>query len=234
MLILLAPSEGKAAPGRGRRAADLAALPYAAALGPLRERLIAAVDPRLASAPAAPAGEVYDGVLYNHLDLASLPAASRRRATGSVLIASGLWGLVGPSSRIPLYKLPIAEPVAGIGGLAAAWRGPVAEALAEQDTARQLIVDCRSGGYTTVWRPQRAPRVEVRAFSVKPDGSRQVISHNAKATRGRVARVLLLAERAPRKPADVLALVLAAGFDAELVVPDRRSGAPWSLDVLER
>lgn len=232
MLLLLPPSEGKAMPAKGRKPVDLAALPFPTVLGPLRERLVAAVDPALPTAPAAPAAEVYDGVLFGQLDLASLPAAARRRAARGVLIASGLWGLVGPTDRIAHYKLPIDAKPAGIGGgtLAAAWRPLVAAALAERDTARELVVDCRSGGYAAVWKPRQAARVEVRAFAVKPDGSRQVISHNAKATRGRIARALLLAARAPRNPADVAAIATAAGFDVELA----GAGAAWTLDVLER
>lgn len=233
MLLMLPPSEGKATPSPRRAPFDLAALPYADQLTAPRERVIAAVDPALAQAPAAPAAEVYTGVLYGQLDAGSLPAGARRRARTTVLIASGLWGVVGLFDRIPSYKLPIDARVDGVGPLAALWRPAVAAALAERDVERGLVVDCRSGGYAAVWKPARAARVEVRAFAVKPDGSRQVISHNAKATRGRVARELLLAPRAPRRPADVLALAHAAGFDAELQEP-ARAGAPWQLDVLER
>jgi cytoplasmic iron level regulating protein YaaA (DUF328/UPF0246 family) len=232
MLLLLPPSEGKTTPAAGAPA-ELAALSHAAALGPLRARLIAAVDPALARAPAAPAAEVYSGVLFAHLDLASMPPGARRRAGEQVLIASGLWGLLAPGDRIPAYKLPIATPVAGIGGLAATWRAPVAAALAEHDVEGELIVDCRSGGYVAVWRPRHATRVEVRAFSVRPDGGRHVISHMAKATRGLVAGALLRSRRTLRSPRDVAAVARAAGFELELAKP-AKPGAPWSLDVLER
>ncbi|MBB4663792.1 peroxide stress protein YaaA [Conexibacter arvalis] len=232
MLLLLPPSEGKAAPRSGR-AVDLDSLSFADALGPLRAQLLDALDPALATAPAAPAWKVYDGVLYGRLDVASLPVAARRRAARAVLIASGLWGLLSLADRIPRYKLPIGDRVDGIGGLAGAWRPLVAEALAARDRPRELVVDCRSGGYASVWKPRAAARVEVRAFSVKPDGSRQVISHMAKATRGDVARELLLASAAPRTPADAASIVAAAGMEAELREPER-PGAAWSLDVLER
>ncbi len=234
MLLMLPPSEGKATPSPRRAPFDLAALPFADQLTAPRERLIAALDPALATAPAAPAAEVYTGVLYGQLDFGSLPSVARRRARTGVLIASGLWGLVGLADKIPGYKLPIDARVDGIGPLAALWRPAVAAALAERDTVKELVVDCRSGGYAAVWKPARAARVEVRAFAVKPDGSRQVISHNAKATRGRVARELLVTPRPPRKPADLLGLLLAAGFDAELQEPAGRAGGPWQLDVLER
>lgn len=234
MLLMLPPSEGKTAPSGRRAPLDLGALSFAATLTPLRERLIAAVDPALAGAPAAPAAEVYSGVLYGRLDHGSLPAGAKRRARSSVLIASGMWGLLSPADRIPSYKLPIDSSVEGFGTLAAAWRPLVAEALAERDSAGELVVDCRSGGYAAVWKPRTAPRVEVRAFKVRADGGRQVISHMAKATRGAVARELLLAPRAPRRPDDLLAIVGAAGIDAELNAPEGRAGAAWTLDVLER
>lgn len=231
MLLLLPPSEGKAAPSPRRAPADLAALPFDDALGPLRRRLVAAVDPALADAPAAPAAEVYRGVLYGQLDAATLPPAARARARRSLLIASGLWGLLRLGDRIPAYKLPIDTRVAGLDGtLAAAWRPRVADALAAADRPRQLIVDCRSGGYVAVWRPRHAPRLEVRAFRVHPDGRRQVITHMAKASRGRVARALLTAARAPRTADDVAQAAAAAGLDVELHARD----GGWTLDVLER
>ncbi len=230
MLILLPPSEGKAAPTRGKPV-DLDALAYAEALSPLRERLVAAVDPALLAAPAARASKVYTGVLYGQLDFASLPSGARRRASKDVLIASGLWGLLRPGDRIPAYKLPIGDPVAGVGALAAAWRPLVADALTGADTKRQLIVDCRSGAYSAVWRPKHAAYVEVNAFREAPDGSRKPISHMAKASRGLVARAALMAPAAPRNPDALLAAVLAAGLDAELEqVRDGR----WSLNVVER
>jgi cytoplasmic iron level regulating protein YaaA (DUF328/UPF0246 family) len=232
MLILLPPSEGKAEPSRARPV-DLGALCHADVLGPLRERLIAAVDPRLLAAPAARAAQVYTGVLYGQLDLASLPDPARRRANRQVLIASGLWGLLRPTDRIPGYKLPIGEPVPGIGRLAAAWRPLVAEALASADSARQLVVDCRSGAYSTVWRPARATHVEVNAFRLAADGTRQPISHMAKAARGQVARAALLAPTTPRSPEALLAAATTAGLDAELEPPTRAAARRWSLNVLE-
>lgn len=231
MLILLPPSEGKAAPTRGRPA-DLSALPFAATLGPLRERLVDAVDPELRDAPAVRADRLYTGVLYSELDFATLSQAGRRRAARQVLIASGLWGLVAPASRLPAYKLPIGERVRGVGGLAAAWRPSIAEALIPTDRPRNLVVDCRSGGYAAVWRPARADHVHVRPLQLRPDGSRKPISHMAKAVRGRVARTLLEAGDVER-PDDALAAVAAAGMEAELT-PAPGGAGRWTLDVLER
>src|ERR1700733_13967058 len=100
MLILLPPSEGKAAPSSGPPL-ELEALAFAATLTEPRLRLLGAlerlaagprkravamlgvssgqageveVDAKLRGAPAAPAAEVYTGVLYDRLGLPSLPA----------------------------------------------------------------------------------------------------------------------------------------------------------------
>jgi len=222
MLILLPPSEGKAVPPPGPPP-DLDALAFAPQLTATRERLLRALarTQPLREAPTAPAAEVYTGVLYGRLDLPSIPAAD------GVLIASGLWGLLRPQDRIPHYKLPIDAKVPRLRGtLAALWRAPVARALAPLDTPEQLIVDCRSGGYASVFRPRHATLLAVRAFRVHPDGRRQPISHMAKASRGDVARALLTAGRPATTPDEIADLARAAGLDVEL-------GAE-TLDVLER
>ena len=212
MLVLLPPSEGKTAPRRGKPV-EPAALAFAEALTPLREALLDAVDPGLRAAPSAAAAKVYTGVLFQALGLPSVPGTARRR----VLVFSGLWGVVRPGDRIPAYKLPVGTRLPGSAPLAARWREPLRAALPD----RGLVVDLRSGPYATMWTPRRATVVGVRAFT--PEG--KVISHMVKATRGRVARVLLTAPTPPRTPEDALALVRAAGMDAT-----RREGF---IDVIE-
>ncbi|MBX5443196.1 MAG: peroxide stress protein YaaA [Solirubrobacteraceae bacterium] len=225
MLLLLPPSEGKADPPPGPPA-DLSALAFAEALTATRERVLDAVDPGLRAAPAAPAQDVYTGVLFGRLSLPSLSVGTGRE----VLIASALWGVVRPGDRIPRYKLPIGERRPDLGPLAARWRPALAEALAGLDAPGALVVDCRSGGYVAMWRPREAARVAVRAFRVDPDGTRRTISHMAKAARGDVARALLAAPRRPRTPADVAEAAARAGLEVEL--NEDRGGL--ALDVLER
>lgn len=113
MLVLLPPSEGKAHPEAGELV-DLDSLVFAAELGERREEVLDALDPSLRKAPAAPAAEVYTGVLYQRLELPDLPAKAQRQ----VLITSALWGMVRPGDRIPYYRLPPKERLDGIGPLA--------------------------------------------------------------------------------------------------------------------
>lgn len=243
MLVLLPPSEGKTAPAAAAPV-DLAALAFAAELTESRQRLLAAlaalarvprgravatlglspgqageveVDAALRGAPAAPAAEVYAGVLYDRLGLAALPARAQQR----VLIASALWGFVRPQDRIPYYRLSMKPKLKGIGPLAKYWRQALAEALPDSDG--ELVVDMRSGAYAAAWKPQRATLVAVRAFS-EQGGKRKPISHMAKAVRGDVAKALLTAKKAAADPEEAAAIAERAGFTVEL--------SPGHLDVI--
>lgn len=243
MLILLPPSEGKTAPTPGDPVA-LGSLAYPEQLGERREALLVAleklaampreravaqlaispgqageveVDAALRGAPAAPAAEVYSGVLYDRLGLPELPAAARRR----VLIASALWGVVRAEDRIPYYRLSAKARLEGIGPLAGFWRGALREALPDEEGS--LVVDMRSAAYAAAWKPRRATLLAVRAFS-EQGGKRKPVSHMAKAVRGEVARALLAAKRPPTDPDAAAALAAAAGFEVEL--------ADGSLDVI--
>jgi uncharacterized protein len=220
MRILLPPSEGKAEP-EGGEPVDLDSLVYAAELRKQRKELLRAVASKLRKAPAAPAAEVYTGVLYQRLDLAGLSAAARRRAAKRVLIASALWGFVRPTDRIPYYRLPPSTKLDGIGPLSAWWRPSLAAAM--PDESGETIVDMRSGAYASAWKPKHATLLSVRAFR-EEKGKRKAVSHMAKAVRGDVARALLLAKREPKTPDEIVAIATEAGFEVELT--------PTSLDVI--
>ena len=243
MLILLPPSEGKTAPAAGEPV-ELGSLAFAEQLGERRVGLLDAlerlgtvstaralkqlaiskaqvgeidVDAGLRSAPAAPAAEVYTGVLYDHLRLPELPAGARRR----VLVASALWGVLRPEDRIPYYRFSANARLARIGPPATYWRQALAAAL--PDEAGGLIVDMRSAAYAAAWKPKRATLLAVRAFS-EDGGKRKPVSHMAKAVRGDVARALLLAKKPPRDPEATAAIARDAGFAVELT--------PSTLDVI--
>jgi cytoplasmic iron level regulating protein YaaA (DUF328/UPF0246 family) len=215
MLIFLPPSEGKDRPEAGDPV-DLDALAFAAELGEKRAELLEAFDPGLREAPAAPAHEVYTGVLFKRLQLPELPVAARQQ----VLIASALWGVVLPDDRIPYYKFPPKTRLEGIGAPNAFWRSALAAALPDEEG--DLIVDMRSGAYAAAWKPKRATLLAVRAFT-EEGGQRKAVSHMAKAVRGDVARALLTA-KAPRDPESAAAIAEAAGFTVEL--------SDGSLDVI--
>jgi cytoplasmic iron level regulating protein YaaA (DUF328/UPF0246 family) len=254
VLVLLPPSEGKRVP-EGGEPVDLDGLAFADELGARRAKALAALvklaggsrkralghlgltaglsaevdrNAVLLDAPAAPAAEIYAGVLFQHLALATLSPAALTRARERVLVASALWGVVALEDRIPAYRLSIGArlPALTRSGLAAWWRPALAKAL--PDEPGQLTVDLRSGGYAAAWRPKRATLVEVKASTA--DG--KPISHMAKAVRGTVARRLLEAPRAATEPADVARAAEGDGVGRVELHEPTRPGAAWVVNVI--
>lgn len=228
MLILLPPSEGKTPPRRGKplalgslsfpdltlhRAEVLDALTalctsepadVAAKVLGLGSTQVADVerDARLAQAPTARADAVYSGVLYEALDLPSLDAAARRRATSWLAVTSGLFGLLRPSDRVPAYRLSGDVSLPGIGTVSTYW-GRRLDAAVREAAGRGLVVDLRSSTYAAFWRPgpDLARKVVTMRVLHEVDGQRKVVSHFNKATKGRIVRALLEDGTAPGTPA---------------------------------
>ena len=253
MLILLPPSEGKSAPRRGKPL-DLTALDFSGLTG-ARERIMDALvelcdgDPDVAAktlgigstqldlvdlnrslrtSPTARADQVYSGVLYDALDVATLSTAARRRATARLAVTSSLFGLVRPSDRIPAYRLSGDATLPGLGPVAGVWR----EHLGDEATAaigRGLLVDLRSGMYGAFWRP--TPDVKVATVRVlhEHQGQRKVVSHFNKATKGRLVRALLEQGSTPSSPAALADVITGLGWKSELGAPGRHG---QQLDVV--
>ncbi len=221
MLILLPPSEGKSAPRRGKplessslsfpdltqprsevltalvelcRADGEAGREQAAATLGLGRTQADEVDRNAAlpEAPTARADHVYSGVLYDALGLTGLDAAAKRRATQWLATTSSLFGLVRPSDRIPSYRLAGGVALPGIGPVATYWSRHL-EPSVQEAAGRGLIVDLRSSTYVPFWRPD--PEMATRVVSMRVlhevDGTRKVVSHFNKATKGRIVRALL-------------------------------------------
>ncbi|MFI2639893.1 peroxide stress protein YaaA [Streptomyces sp. NPDC018610] len=255
MLVLLPPSEGKAAAGRGEPLAmESLSLPGLAAaretvLGELVElcsgdedkardvlglseglRGEVAKNAGLRTAGTRPAGEVYTGVLYDALDLASLDAAAKRRADRSLLVFSGLWGAVRVSDRIPSYRCSMGVKLPGLGALGAYWREPMASVLPEA-AGDGMVLDLRSAAYATAWKPKGEVAGRTASVRVLHAPTRKVVSHFNKATKGRIVRSLLSAGAAPERPAELVEALRDLGYEVE-AEPPVRAGRAWSLDVL--
>lgn len=248
MLILLPPSESKSNRRRGRRAdpttwsfPELAETRSMVAkhLRRVSESPTATTDLGVSSglvdevarnllldtAPATPASEVYTGVLYDALDLASMDASARRRANSWLVIVSALHGAVRPRDRITAYRLSMDVNLPGLGPVAAVWR-PVLDDVLAPAAGREVVVDCRSSTYAVAWTP--TGDVAGRWVQVRVPGA----SHMAKHTRGLVARHLCVTGERARTP-ERLAAIVGTAFDAELT-PPARPGRPWVLDVTVR
>ncbi|MFJ9180495.1 peroxide stress protein YaaA [Streptomyces sp. NPDC102360] len=255
MLVLLPPSEGKAASGRGAplkpeglslqglaeaRAAVLDELVELCAADEEKAREVLglseglrgeiAKNTELRTAGARPAGEIYTGVLYDALDLASLDAAAKKRAARSLLVFSGLWGAVGVTDRIPSYRCSMGVKLPGLGALGAYWRDPMAKVLPEA-AGTGLVLDLRSSAYASAWKPKGDVAERTATVRVLHAPTRKVVSHFNKATKGRIVRSLLTAGSAPAGPAELVDVLRDLGYVVEVEGP-AKAGRPWNLDVL--
>jgi cytoplasmic iron level regulating protein YaaA (DUF328/UPF0246 family) len=257
VLILLPPSEGKSAPRRGTRL-DLEALSFpsltasreqalealvtlctgdvatAAAvlgLGPPLSELVAR-NAVLRTAPTTRADRLYTGVLYDALDLGTLDAAARRRASRWLAVTCSLFGLLRSHDRVPGYRLAGGVTLPGIGPVAGHWRPQLGSAVAEA-VGSGLLVDLRSTTYAAFWRPgsDLAPRTATLRVLHEKDGRRSVVSHFNKVTKGRLVRALLEDGGTPRSVAELATQLGDLGFVVDSGTPGRGG---TQLDVVVR
>ena len=258
MLILLPPSEGKTAPRRGKPL-DLEALSFpelTAARTEVLDALVSlcagdrevatkvlglgttqasavAADAALRTLPTARADTIYSGVLYEALDLPSLDAGARRRATGRLAVASGLLGLLRPADRIPAYRLSGDVSLPGVGTVSTYW-GSRLDGSVREAAGRGLVVDLRSSSYTPFWRPSPdlAHKVVTLRVLHEVGGTRKVVSHFNKATKGRLVRSLLEDGSTPGTPARFADLLRDLGWKVEQLPASKPEQRSTRLDVV--
>lgn len=255
MLILLPPSEGKTAPSRGK-SLDLATLSFPE-LNETRRRVLddltalcrgehahaaqtlglgatqldlVARNAALEEAPTARADAVYTGVLYDALDFTTLSTAARRRARTRIGIASALFGLLSPADRIPAYRLSGDATLPRVGSLAGNWRPVLGQAVAET-LGNGLLVDLRSGMYANLWRPTPDTAAKIAGVRVlhEHNGTRKVVSHFNKATKGRIVRALMEEGASPRTPTALADVLRDLGWQVEQGSPGPKG---TQLDVV--
>jgi len=101
----------------------------------------------------------------------------------------------------------------------------VAQAL--DGTESELIIDCRSSTYQTVWHSPIAITVEIKVFTII-DGHKKVITHMSKKTRGEVTRHILQAGAEIKTPQQLHEIV-SQGFTCTLIEATEKE--PWVLEV---
>jgi cytoplasmic iron level regulating protein YaaA (DUF328/UPF0246 family) len=162
--------------------------------------------------PTLPAIQRYTGVLYDALDVGSLPRAAAIRARSRLAIGSALFGLLRADDMVPAYRLSATSKLPERPTLAARWR-PLLEPELARLAADELVVDLRSGSYAALGRVPGAVLVDVVAEH--PDGKRTVVSHFNKAHKGRLARALAVTRTEPKDAASVAAIARRAGMKVE-------------------
>jgi uncharacterized protein len=212
MLILLPPSEKKRTPESGE-VLELSTLSFANELTFRRKKLLTANHHSL---PTAEAMSIYSGVLYQALGWEEMSHNAHERGRESLVIISALFGALRVYDKIPIYKEKISVRN---------WKEPVSAALSSIKT--QLIVDCRSSNYLGVWNPDPRKTVSIRVFS-ELNGTKKVITHLSKKTRGEVARALLQLNTSPKSPQQ-LQESLSKEFSCELIAGSEKQS--WKLDI---
>jgi hypothetical protein len=207
VIVLVPPSEGKAPGGRGtwrvdsgdfgelasRRREVIEALgqvsptawpKVAGASGALADRAAeAAMALREGAARSLPAWQRFTGVVWEHLDPASLPASARRQ----IIVPSALLGLTRGTDATPDFRLKFSVSVPGVGRLDRWWRPALTDALRRtRGPVLDLLPNEHAAAFDRVAFGTRLTRVTF------VDRGGAAVGHDAKAAKGHVARAALL------------------------------------------
>jgi uncharacterized protein len=163
-----------------------------------------------------PAIQVYTGVLYAALGWSTLTKAQQKLGQSCIAIISAKYGAVRPMDPIEPYKEKINNEL----------MRPIVGATLNSITT-ELIIDCRSSTYQTVWPAPIEKTIEIKVFTTV-DGHKKVITHMSKKTRGEVTRHLLLTGKVIKTP-EQLQEIVSQGFNCILIEPAEKE--PWTLEV---
>jgi cytoplasmic iron level regulating protein YaaA (DUF328/UPF0246 family) len=168
------------------------------------------------SADPGAAIQVYTGVLYAALGWNTLSKAQQKLAQESIVIISAKYGALRPLDPIEPYKAKIDNKE--MAPKVAAVLNPILS---------ELIIDCRSSTYQTVWQPPIEKTVEVKVFTTV-DREKKVITHMSKKSRGEVTRHLLQSDDPITNPQQLHAYVSQV-YTCNLIAATPKE--PWVLEV---
>jgi cytoplasmic iron level regulating protein YaaA (DUF328/UPF0246 family) len=207
-MLLLPPSEGKAAGGSSRRTGwvpDTGAfgsrlsecrvqvIEALAAAGGGDEKLLGVKGEHLLRAQSAnasligaatlPAWQRYTGVVWDHLDPATLPQAAHKQ----IVVVSGLLGLVRGDDPIPDYRLKMGANLRPLGKLSTWWREDLSTEV-RRAGRRRFVVDLLPQEHRAAVDIAGLDGVSLTLVDPtgKPGG------HFAKAAKGELARAILV------------------------------------------
>ncbi len=233
-LILLPPSEGKAAGGEGAPL-DLDTMSFDS-LNPTRVRMAKALvqlsqRPRsskkllgvkgpalekamaenagLQESPTLPAIERYTGVMYDAIDYRSLEDEARDAFDRDVIIMSGLFGMVRPLDMIPAYKLKMGAALLRRKTCSAVWKPGVTKCLAIMADDR-VIWDLLPLEHGAAWNPSGVPykaRFTAKFLERAADGQTKTVTHLSKLLKGALVRHIVSNASAADTPESALDLL---------------------------
>lgn len=218
LAILLPPSEGKA-PGGGKPAWKTSSGLFGRQLSAARTLITDAlvdleggtesilgvggahlrrareVNSSLIGSATLPAWQRYTGVVWDHIDPETLSPAAMDRARESIVVFSGLLGLVGFDDPIPDYKLKIGAALdlpaqtsrPTRQKLAAFWQPRLSPVL-DRWLAGRTVIDLLPLEHRRAWSPSTDSKILRISFI---DRQGRSVGHDAKAAKGKFVRHLL-------------------------------------------
>lgn len=142
---------------------------------------------------ATPAMFTFTGDVYQGLDAETLDAESRERAKESLVILSGLYGILRPYDAILPYRLEMGTKISinDSADLYAFWKNEVTNYF-NQTYSEKTLINLASNEYASVIdrKNLRLPVLEI-TFKDFSKGDYKIISFHAKKARGLYARFLV-------------------------------------------
>jgi len=155
--------------------------------GPELERALVA-NRAVIGAPTLPAWRRFTGVVWDHLDVASLDRDARTRARAEVLIVTALTGVSALTDPVPDFRLKLSVRLGDLGRLDRWWRDDLTATL-ERRLRGRVVVDLLPQEHAAAWDPTGDRYDLLRVRLVDPAG--RVAGHTGKAAKGRLIRALL-------------------------------------------
>ena len=138
-------------------------------------------------APMSPAWQRYSGVVWNHLEPATLSSSQLRR----ILVPSGLYGVTTGEDPVAEYRLKMDVRLAPLGRLNDFWRLSVTSAIAAHVKGAVVVNLLPNEHRLAVDESLLEGRLELINVGFVSYAGDRAVGHNAKAVKGILARRLL-------------------------------------------
>jgi cytoplasmic iron level regulating protein YaaA (DUF328/UPF0246 family) len=159
------------------------------AKGALMDRaMVATQELSAGNARLRPAWKRYSGVVWTHLDPASLLPASR----GRLLVPSSVYGLTTGEDRIADFRLKMNVGVGSLGTLGSYWRPRLTSVIASHVKTAPLVSLLPKEHEVAIDLVALSKVRKVVRVVFSDDGGSATVGHDAKAVKGVLARALLI------------------------------------------
>ena len=140
-----------------------------------------------------PAVFMFDGAVYNALDISSLDDKDIAYAQDNLRVLSGLYGLLRPLDLIMPYRLEMGTKinVNGYSNLYAFWGEKITKLLEEDVKEDEVLINLASNEYSKAVDLKKFKNVITPVFKDFKNGKSKVISFFAKKARGAFVRYVI-------------------------------------------